>query len=130
MTARGDILPENLPPSPSAAFYHSLRVHLQVIIWESMEEINLDPLEWGWKINEDSLVPIMTDMDPASAHLLQFIRCKCKTENRRCATMICSCRKHGLKCVSSCGTCRGESCENSDVSELPILLINMTAAYF
>ena len=28
---------------------------------------------------------------------------------------ICSCRKHGLKCVSSCGTCTGKPCENSDV---------------
>ena len=77
-----------------------------------MGEINLDPLEWGWKLNENSLVPITTDLDPAPSHLLQFVRCKCKAENRRCSTSICSCRKHGLKCVSSCGTCRGKSCEN------------------
>ena len=45
MTAKGDILTENLPPTPRAAYYHSLRVHLQVVTWESMGEINLDPLE-------------------------------------------------------------------------------------
>ena len=50
---------------------------------------------------------------------LQFVRCKCRTENRRCSTSICSCRKHGLKCVSSCGTCiRGKSCKNNDVKDL------------
>ena len=83
-----------------------------------MGEINLDPLEWGWKLNENSLVPIMTDLDPAPSHLLQFVRCKCKAENRRCSTSICSCRKHGLKFVSSYGTCRGKSCENNDVRDL------------
>ena len=118
MTAKGHILPEKLPPTPRAAYYDSLRVHLQVVTWESMGEINLDPLEWGWKLNENSLVPITTDLDPAPSHLLQFVRCKCKAENRRCSTSICSCRKHGLKCVSSCGTCRGKSCENNDVRDL------------
>ena len=118
MTAKGDILPEKLPPTPRAAYYHSLRVHLQFVTWESMGEINLDLLDWGWKLNGNSLVPIMTDLDPAPSHLLQFVRCKCKAENRRCSTSICSCRKHGLKCVSSCGTCRGKSCENNDVRDL------------
>ena len=64
------------------------------------------------------MVPIMADLDPAPSHLLQFVRCKCKAENRRRSTSICSCRKHGLKCVSSCGTCRGKSCENNDVRDL------------
>ena len=118
MTAKGDILPEKFPPTPRAGYCDSLRVHLQVMTWESRREINLDPLEWGWKLNENSLVPIMTDLDPAPSHLLQFVRCKCKAENRRCSTSICSCRKHGLKCVSSCGTCRGKSCENNDVRDL------------
>ena len=30
MTARGDIQPEKLPPTPRATYYHSLRVHLEV----------------------------------------------------------------------------------------------------
>ena len=47
MTAKDDILTEKLPPTPRAAYYHSLRVHLQVVTWESMGEIDLDPLEWG-----------------------------------------------------------------------------------
>ena len=118
MTAKGDILPEKLPPTPRAGYCDSLRVHLQVVTWESRREINLDPLEWGWKLNENSLAPIMTDLDPAPSHLLQFVRCKCKAENRRCSTSICFCRKHGLKCVLSCGTCRRKSFENNDVRDL------------
>ena len=47
MTAKDDILPDELPPTPRAAYYHSLRVHLQVVTWESMGEIDLDPSEWG-----------------------------------------------------------------------------------
>ena len=123
MTTKDNILPEKLPPTPRAAYYHGLRVHLQVVTWESTGEIDLDPLEWGWKLNENwYLVPIMTDLDPAPSHLLQFVRCRCKAENRRCSTSICSCRTHGLKCVSSCGTCRRKSCENKK-NETSILFL-------
>ena len=66
MTAKGDILPEKLPPTPRASYYHSLRVHLQVVTWESMGGINLDLLGWGWKVNVNSLVPIMIDLDPGT----------------------------------------------------------------
>ena len=61
-----------------------------------MGEINYDPLEWGWKLNENSLAPIMTNLDPSPSYLPQCVSCKCKAENRRCSTSICSCRKHGL----------------------------------
>ena len=118
MTAKGDTRPEKLPSTPRAAYCNSLRVHLQVVTWESMVEINLDPLEWGWKLSKTSLVPIMTDRDPAPSNLLQFVRCKCKAENRRCSTSICFCCKQGLKCVLSCGTCRRKSFENKDVKDL------------
>ena len=114
MTAKDDIQPEKLPPTPRAAYYYNLRVYLQIVTWESMGEISLDPLEWGWELNENSLVPIMTNLDPEPSHLCQFVICKCKIENRR-PKIICSCRKHGLRCVSSC---REISCENSDVRHL------------
>ena len=70
MTAKKDILLEMLPPTPRASYYHSLRVYLQVVTWESMGEINFDPREWGWKRNENSLVPIIIDLDPKPLHLL------------------------------------------------------------
>ena len=82
MTSKGDILFEKLPPTLRAVYYHSLRVDLQVVTCESMGYINLDSLEWVWKLNENSLAPIMTDLDLAPSHLLQFVRCKYKAENK------------------------------------------------
>ena len=60
------------------------------------------------------LQPIMTDLEPALESLLKFVRCKCKLSTANpCGTNTCSCRKHGLKCVTACGDCRGESCRNA-----------------
>ncbi|KAG1706174.1 Carcinine transporter [Nymphon striatum] len=33
-----------------------------------------------------------------------------------CKTMICTCRRYGLKCVAACGKCRGEICENAETT--------------
>ena len=51
-------------------------------------------------------MPITTDLEPAPAELLKVIRCNCK---RIC---MCMCRKSGLHCISACGGCHGECCEN------------------
>ena len=42
----------------------------------------------------------MADLDTAPSHLLQFVRCKCKTENKRSSK------------------CRGKSCKNNDTRDL------------
>ena len=115
MAARGELQPEKLPPTERAAFYHCLRVHLQILTWETLGDVLLNPLEWGWKLDTSSLCPVMTDIEVAPSDILKFIRCKCKSETRRCESALCSCRRHGLKCVSSCGGCRGQSCANSEV---------------
>ena len=39
------IKPQSFPPTERAAYYHSLRVHLQVIHWKMLITINADPLE-------------------------------------------------------------------------------------
>ena len=75
---------------------------------------SLNPLLWGWKLDGSKLQPIMTDLEPAPESLLKFVRCKCKLSTTNpCGSNICSCRKHGLKCVTACGDCRGESCTNA-----------------
>ena len=107
--------PQKLPPTARAAHYHSLRVCLQVILWKKLTTHCLDPLQWGWKLDGSKLQPIMTDLEPAPAGLLKFIRCKCKLSTANpCGNNTCSCRKHGLKCVTACGDCRGENCKNSE----------------
>ncbi len=63
-----------------------------------------------------SLQLIMTDLEPAPEFIIKFIRCKCKLSARSpCSSNVCSCRKHGLKCVSACGDCHGQNCQNSEI---------------
>ena len=72
------------------------------------------------------LKPIKTDMQPTLESVLKSSQnqrkptkisnkiCKCKSISKNvCRTNLCSCRKHGLKCMVARGKCRGESCGNS-----------------
>ena len=70
MAAKGEILPERLPPTERASHYHSLRVHHQVIVWETLGEIVNDPLDWGWENDGTRLSPIMTDVEVAPSNLV------------------------------------------------------------
>ena len=40
---------ERLPLSQGAAHYHALCVHLQVVEWESLGHISLEPCHLGWQ---------------------------------------------------------------------------------
>ena len=113
------IVCQKLPPIERAASFHSQRVHLQVIIWKTLSNHHLDPKLWGWKEKGDKLTPKMTDPPAASGSLLKFIWCNCKSSSSKpCGTTICSCRKHGLKCVTASGDCHGEICRNiNDASD-------------
>jgi len=109
--------PQKLPPTERAAHFHSLRVHLQVILWKRLthQDLDFDPEQWGWKLDGTQLSPIMTDLAAGPESLLKFVRCKCKLSSRNpCGTNICSCRKNGLRCVTACGDCRGVNCNNAE----------------
>ena len=113
-TASCGLVPEKLPPTESAAKYHSMRVHLQLVVWQQLDTTALEPTDWGWQMDNGSLSPITTDQPVAPDHLLKFLRCKCKkSTNNPCGTNRCTCRKFGLNCVPACGDCRGEGCKNS-----------------
>ena len=101
--------PEKLPPTDRAAMFHILRCHLQAVIWQTLNNDVLDPLQWGWQLEDNNLQPITTDQPPAPDDLLKIIRCKCKTE---CKSALCSCRRNGLKCVTACAVCHGQDCTN------------------
>jgi len=104
--------PERLPPSEGAARMHAMRVHLQAVVWGNLGETALKPTDWGWKIERDRLVPIHIVGDVAPENILKVVRCKCKSN---CSSALCSCRQHGLHCVSACSTCHGNDCTNSRV---------------
>ena len=106
------IKPEVLPPTTSAAKYHSMRVFCQEMQWKGREK---DPAKWGWKITNNMMMPKYTDLSCTPEELLKIISCNCKTG---CSSMRCSCKKNRLICSSRCGECRGYSCENSMQPEL------------
>lgn len=110
VTSSKKVEPHKLPPTTRAAFFHSLRVHLQVLIWKDPSG-HFPATQWGWKTEDTLLHPVMTDLDPAPEGLLKFIRCKCKLSSKNpCGSNVCSCHKHGLKCVAACGDSHGKDC--------------------
>ena len=76
----------------------------------------LDPTAWGWKLHDGCLLPIASNKEIAPPDLLKVIRYKCKASSKnQCRTNICTCKKHGLKCMSACSGCQGEDCNNKAV---------------
>ena len=70
---RSAIDPSILPPSPRAAFFHGIRVYHQVKVWCCLSNIGIEPMNWGWEMNGESLIPILTDKKPFPQKLLQII---------------------------------------------------------
>jgi hypothetical protein len=97
----------NLPPTSSAAKYHSFRVYKQIRQWKG-EDMPVDG--WGWSTRgDDQVIPVMMDLPPAPESLLQIVRCNCSSD---CSTKRCSCRKNNLECSSACGQCKGSASTN------------------
>ena len=71
--------PRSLPPTSSAAKYHSHRVFLQICQWKSYE-CNLPPELWGWNFTDGEFYPTTTDLPPAPSDLLKVIHCNCTTD--------------------------------------------------
>ena len=46
-TSKTSIDPQKLPHTERAAYFHSLWVHLQVILWFKLTNNDLDPMQWG-----------------------------------------------------------------------------------
>ena len=109
-TDRTKIDPSLLPPSPRTTYYYGIRVYYQIKVWKALSDTDLEPIHWGWKLRNDSFVPIMTDEEPGPSDLLKIVRCTC----REMSDKRCSCRKAGLTCTSSCKECRGLFCNNSE----------------
>ena len=96
-TSRSIIKPEQLPPTTKSAFFHSFRVHLQTILWETLDIAALDPLLSGWKKTSNGiLTPIPNNDVVAPENMLKY-QCKCKVITKNpYSTNICSC------CITGC----------------------------
>ena len=69
------IKPEKLPPTESAAVFHSLRVDCQILKWKNEDQTDFSPTQWEWKNYNGSFEPIDTILEPGPAELLNVIRC-------------------------------------------------------
>ena len=108
-------LPERLPPSENSTKLHVKRSHLQAVVLAILDHTNLVPTDWGWCLSQDRLKPTALDGPIAPDHVLNVVRCKCKSN---CSSALCSCRKHGLTCVTACSNCHGETCTNIQTNEV------------
>lgn len=116
--AKGKIDPDRLPPTENATTQHSLRVHLQVVVWKHLNTSLLEPIGRGWELDSNKkLRPKMLTCDIAPDNLLKGICCNCKEGERQCQTMKCSCMKAGMSCVSACGVCCGQCSNGSDSAD-------------
>ena len=112
VSSKTQIKPEVLLHTSLAAKYYSMWVFCQAMHWKQRE---IDPTKWGWEITNNMMTPKYTDLPCAPEELLKIISCNCKTGY---SSMRYSCKKNGLISSSTCGKCRGYSCENSMQPEL------------
>ena len=86
----------------------------QVRLWvnaRNPELISGSPFEYGWKITEDEIEPIMFEGITA-AEMIDGLACVCKGKKARCKNE-CPCYVSGLSCIELC-TCEGDelNCHN------------------
>ena len=105
---------KSLPPTDEALELNIKRAHFQAIMWKNCVTgilPALDPLDFGWERDGDSLRPSMLPVgrDVAPEAVLQMTRCKCPSS--QCTTNRCSCVKAGASCTEFCGC---QSCANQE----------------
>ena len=74
-----------MTPTKSAFEYHLARAFLQVSIWSSATEASvnqfLDPLKYGWELDDGNLVGRMTSLNIAPLEVVELVACKCSKGN-------------------------------------------------
>ena len=73
---------------------------------QEWKEIQLDPLQYGWKRNSGKLHPTTGYTKTAPVELIKLVSCKCVTG---CKTRLCGCRQIDSKCTSFC---QCKDCDN------------------
>jgi len=80
LACKGIVTPEKLPPTEKTAHYHGLCCHYQIIQWSMIDDFDIQPSAWGWKLENGVLAPVMTDEEIAPQSLIKVIRGKCKVK--------------------------------------------------
>ena len=102
---------DNIPPTSVALWKHTLRSsYVAGHVWaQSLNKLQTlpPPEDWGWKYEDQKLVPHWTDLPEASVGVRDLVKCGCK--NNTCRGN-CKCIKTGdLPCTELC-QCKGQ-CE-------------------
>lgn len=99
-----------LPPTSDAIRLHIESAHYQSLVWKQAnvtDPVLPEPQQSGWKLERNTLVPVLMTKSPIPVACIEMIKCSCKTG---CRSLRCKCRKSGLPCTRMC------SCDNdSDV---------------
>ena len=94
---------ERLPPTQYSLLQHTKRAAYQAGIWctsEQTEQNTPSPEGWGWKLDENTWVPVWSTMPIAAEACSELVKCGCKSESG-CGSR-CSCRKAGWNCTKLC----------------------------
>lgn len=106
MFSNGKRAIESIPPTQDALYQHFKRSAYQAgHVWgqtlQPMQELpNLN--DWGWKQEQDILVPLWTTIPEASQVCTELISCGCK----KSCSKRCKCSKANLPCTDLC-YCKG-----------------------
>ncbi|KAL9976959.1 hypothetical protein ACROYT_G014308 [Oculina patagonica] len=110
---------ENLPPTQEALWQAIKRGNYQALVWnlDVVPEPQLpSPETFGWKLEDDKWVPVMTSLPPAPEAIIQLVKCGCVKS--RCSLNRCNCRKAELKCTDLCSCAdSGDPCDNQLVDD-------------
>ena len=105
---------EKLPHIKATLVQKINRANYVTMVWKQCGTASSTlppPTSHGWRLEGNRLLPVPTTVLPAPHAVLQLVKCGC---HGSCSTMICSCRKHNLKCTDTC-ICE-EACENRIVN--------------
>ena len=96
--------PEKMPSTSDSAKFHILRSLSQFFIWINAhipfrEEESTALILRCFRLEDNKLVPIMTDRPVLSDKVIKLVSCNCKTG---CKNKICPCRRVPIKCSILC----------------------------
>lgn len=109
---------ERLPPTQAALDQAILRAHFQMMVWNKDNVPNPvlpSPNNYGWVMENDEWVPVMTTLEPAPKAIIQLVKCACAKS--RCSSNRCQCRKAGLFCTDMCECSEDSDCENQQSND-------------
>ena len=105
---------DRFPPTKAALHQAILRAHYQLMVWNNdcvSNHVLLSPRGYGWTMENDEWIPVMTTLSPAPEAIIQLVNCKCAKE--RCSTNRCQSRKAELLCTDLCSCSKDDDkCEN------------------